>query len=193
MTAKACCCSTAASLYGRGDVLRYDLPSDSNPRRISRTATGTRFANGSRAATCRSTTNSAPATARTIRKSHAPSAATPTRSCASIQRGEVIVSVATPVQRFHAVRGVLLLSTQGADIEQMVEAERIAIFKVFLIAARRHDGAVDAARANHRRPGPPSRRRRQAGAATRARRVSKFRISPRGATRSATCRARCAR
>ena len=50
-------------------------------------------------------------------------------------RGEVIVSVATPVQRFHTVRGVLLLSTQGADIEQMVEAERIAIFKVFLIAA----------------------------------------------------------
>ena len=50
-------------------------------------------------------------------------------------RGEVIVSVATPVQRFRTVRGVLLLSTQGADIEQMVEAERIAIFKVFLIAA----------------------------------------------------------
>ncbi len=50
-------------------------------------------------------------------------------------RGEVIVSVATPVQRFHTVRGVLLLSTQGADIEQMVEAERVAIFKVFLIAA----------------------------------------------------------
>lgn len=51
------------------------------------------------------------------------------------QRGEVIVSVATPVQRFRAVRGALLLSTQGADIDQMVEAERLAIFKVFLIAA----------------------------------------------------------
>ena len=50
-------------------------------------------------------------------------------------RGEVIVSVAVPVQRFHAVRGALLLSTQGAEIDQMVEAERFAIFKVFLIAA----------------------------------------------------------
>ena len=50
-------------------------------------------------------------------------------------RGEVIVSVAVPVQRFRAVRGVLMLSTQGADIDDMVEAERLAIVKVFLIAA----------------------------------------------------------
>lgn len=50
-------------------------------------------------------------------------------------RGEVIVSVAAPVQRFRAIRGAILLSTQGADIDQMVEAERFAIFKVFLVAA----------------------------------------------------------
>jgi two-component system, OmpR family, sensor histidine kinase ChvG len=50
-------------------------------------------------------------------------------------RGEVIVSVAVPVQRFRAVRGALMLSTQGADIDTMVGAERVAIFKVFLIAA----------------------------------------------------------
>jgi len=49
-------------------------------------------------------------------------------------RGEVIVSVAVPVQRFRAVRGALLLSTQGGDIDHMVEAERLAVFKVFLIA-----------------------------------------------------------
>ena len=51
------------------------------------------------------------------------------------ERGEVIVSVAVPVQRFRAVRGALMLSTQGADIDEMVEAERLAIFKVFLVAA----------------------------------------------------------
>ena len=50
-------------------------------------------------------------------------------------RGEVIVSVAVPVQRFRAVRGALMLSTQGADIDDMVEAERLAIIKVFLVAA----------------------------------------------------------
>ncbi|MEA2938333.1 MAG: two-component system, OmpR family, sensor histidine kinase ChvG [Alphaproteobacteria bacterium] len=51
------------------------------------------------------------------------------------ERAEVIVSVAVPVQRFRAVRGALMLSTQGADIDEMVTAERLAIVKVFLIAA----------------------------------------------------------
>ena len=51
------------------------------------------------------------------------------------ERGEVIVSVAVPVQRFRAVRGALMLSTQGADIDDVVAAERLAIFKVFLVAA----------------------------------------------------------
>ena len=51
------------------------------------------------------------------------------------EHGDVIVSVAVPVQRFRAVRGALMLSTQGADIDEMVEAERVAILKVFLVAA----------------------------------------------------------
>jgi two-component system sensor histidine kinase ChvG len=48
-------------------------------------------------------------------------------------RGEVIVSVALPVQRSLAVRGALMLSTQGADIDNMVTAERLGNFKVFLV------------------------------------------------------------
>lgn len=51
------------------------------------------------------------------------------------ERGEVIVSVAVPVQRFRAVHGSLMLSTQGDDIDQMVTAERLAILKVFAVAA----------------------------------------------------------
>ena len=53
------------------------------------------------------------------------------------ERGEVIVSVAVPVQRFHspAVHGVLMLSTQGDDIDHMVTAERLAILKVGGVAA----------------------------------------------------------
>jgi two-component system sensor histidine kinase ChvG len=50
-------------------------------------------------------------------------------------QGEVIVSVAVPVQRFRTVRGALLLQTQGGDIEEIVEAERFAIMKVALVAA----------------------------------------------------------
>jgi two-component system sensor histidine kinase ChvG len=48
-------------------------------------------------------------------------------------RGEVVVSVALPVQRFRAVRGALMLSTQGGDIDQAVEAERLQIVKLFFI------------------------------------------------------------
>jgi two-component system, OmpR family, sensor histidine kinase ChvG len=50
-------------------------------------------------------------------------------------RAEVIVSVAVPVTRFRVVRGALMLSTQGAEIDDMVTAERLAILRVFLVAA----------------------------------------------------------
>ncbi|MBK3662165.1 sensor histidine kinase [Bradyrhizobium diazoefficiens] len=50
-------------------------------------------------------------------------------------RGEVIVSVAVPVLRSRAIRGALMLSTQGDEIDQMVTAERLAILKVGGVAA----------------------------------------------------------
>jgi two-component system sensor histidine kinase ChvG len=50
-------------------------------------------------------------------------------------RAEVIVSVAVPVKRSRAVRGALMLQTQGADIDEIVTEERLAIFKVFMVAA----------------------------------------------------------
>lgn len=49
-------------------------------------------------------------------------------------KGELIVSVAVPVQRFRAVLGVLLLSTQAGDIDNIVHAERLAIMRVFGVA-----------------------------------------------------------
>ncbi|MHA1189314.1 MAG: stimulus-sensing domain-containing protein [Alphaproteobacteria bacterium] len=49
--------------------------------------------------------------------------------------GGLIVSVAVPVQRFRAVLGGLLLSTESGDIDAIVQAERMAIFRVFLVAA----------------------------------------------------------
>lgn len=51
------------------------------------------------------------------------------------EQGEQIVSVAVPIQRFRAVLGVLLLSTQGGDIDKIVAAERKAILRVFFVAA----------------------------------------------------------
>jgi two-component system sensor histidine kinase ChvG len=58
---------------------------------------------------------------------------------ASLERtnalGQTIVSVAVPIQRFRAVRGVLLLSTQGGDIDSIISAERMAILRIFGVAA----------------------------------------------------------
>ena len=46
-------------------------------------------------------------------------------------RGETIISVAVPVQRFRVVRGALLLSTQGGDIDKIIASERWAMIRVF--------------------------------------------------------------
>jgi two-component system sensor histidine kinase ChvG len=51
------------------------------------------------------------------------------------EKGELVVSVAVPVQRLRAVLGVLLLSTRGGDIDNIVAAERWGIVRVSLFAA----------------------------------------------------------
>lgn len=50
------------------------------------------------------------------------------------EKGELTVSVAVPIQRFRAVLGVLLLSTEGDDIDRIVTEERVAIMRIFLVA-----------------------------------------------------------
>jgi two-component system sensor histidine kinase ChvG len=123
------------NLFGRGDVLRFDLPPPNaeKPGLFERAYTGVRrwlgrgdlplyrelaAGNG----------RGYPEVAQALSGQNA--------SMVRINdRGDVIVSVAVPVQRFRAVRGALMLSTQGADIDDMVEAERLAILKVFVVAA----------------------------------------------------------
>jgi two-component system, OmpR family, sensor histidine kinase ChvG len=51
------------------------------------------------------------------------------------ERGESIISVAVPIQRFKAVLGVLLLSTRPGEVDAIVTAERLAILRVFAVAA----------------------------------------------------------
>jgi two-component system sensor histidine kinase ChvG len=48
---------------------------------------------------------------------------------------ETIVLVAVPIQRFRAVRGALLLSTQGDDIDKIIASERWAIVRIFLVSS----------------------------------------------------------
>jgi two-component system sensor histidine kinase ChvG len=121
------------SLFGRGDVLRFDLPppNQEKPGLVERTFIAIRTwlwrgdlpryrelgpENGTGYPEVVAALSGQKATMQRIN-----------------DRGEDIVQVAVPIQRFRTVRGALLLSTQGGDIAQTVEAERFTILKVFLI------------------------------------------------------------
>ena len=109
------------NLYGRGDVVRFDLPPPSaeKPGIVERGMIAVRTwlnrgdlplyrelgpENGNGYAGGRATRSSGQKSSM-VRVN---------------ERGEVIVSVAVPVQRFRAMHGALMLSTQGDDIDQMV-------------------------------------------------------------------------
>jgi two-component system sensor histidine kinase ChvG len=123
------------NLFGRGDVLRFDLPPPNaeKPSLFERAYVGARRWLGRGDLPLyhelgASNGRGYPEVAQALNGQNS--------SMVRINdRGDVIVSVAVPVQRFRAVRGALMLSTQGADIDDMVEAERLAILKVFLVAA----------------------------------------------------------
>ncbi|MCB1384891.1 MAG: sensor histidine kinase [Nitratireductor sp.] len=51
------------------------------------------------------------------------------------QKGEQVISVAVPIQRLRVISGVLLLSTEGNEIDKIVTEERLAILRIFLVAA----------------------------------------------------------
>jgi len=48
--------------------------------------------------------------------------------------GELIVSVAVPIQRLKVVMGVLVLSTEGGDIDRIIRVGRIEILRVVIVA-----------------------------------------------------------
>jgi two-component system, OmpR family, sensor histidine kinase ChvG len=123
------------NLYGRGDVLRFDLPPPTaeRPGIVERTFIAIRTWLG------RGDLPRYREIGPENGKGYTEVAQALDGQKASVvrinDRGEVIVLVAVPIQRFRTVRGALLLSTQGGDIDQTVEAERLAILKVFLVAA----------------------------------------------------------
>jgi two-component system, OmpR family, sensor histidine kinase ChvG len=125
----------SGNLYGRGDVLRFDLPppNAAKPGFMERTYIGLRkwFSRGdlppySELGLENGKGDPGIFQALNGQKAHVVS---------MNDRGEVIVSVAVPIQRFRAVRGALLLSTQGGDIDQIIEGERLQILKVAGVAA----------------------------------------------------------
>jgi two-component system sensor histidine kinase ChvG len=49
-------------------------------------------------------------------------------------RNRLVLSVAVPIQRFTAIYGVLLLTTEGGDIDGILRAERATLIEVFAVA-----------------------------------------------------------
>jgi two-component system sensor histidine kinase ChvG len=123
------------NLYGRGDVLRFELPPPSveKPGIVERTTIAIRtWLNRGDLPLYRElgpeNGNGYQEVAHALQGQKS--------SMVRInERGEIIVSVAVPVQRFRAIHGALMLSTQGDDIDQMVTAERLAILKVGGVAS----------------------------------------------------------
>ena len=125
------------SMYGRGEVVRFDLPppAGAKPGFFERNWLAIRrwFAKGDlpryRELGPDENGRSYPEVAQVL------AGAKVANMVRINDRGEVIVSVAVPVQRFRDVRGALLLSTQGGEIDQALMAQRLQIVLVFVVAA----------------------------------------------------------
>jgi two-component system sensor histidine kinase ChvG len=123
------------SLYGRGDVMRFELPppSSDKPGMAERTMIAIRtWLNRGDLPLYREL---GPENGKGYQEVVQALDGLKSSMVRINDRGEVIVSVAVPVQRFRAVHGALMLSTQGDDIDQMVTAERLAILKIGGVAA----------------------------------------------------------
>ena len=123
------------SLYGRGDVLRFELPPPSveKPGLAERTMIAIRtWLNRGDLPLY---TELGPENGNGYQEVAQSLKGEKSSMVRVNDRGEVIVSVAVPVQRFRAIHGSLMLSTQGDDIDQMVTAERLAILKVGGVAS----------------------------------------------------------
>ncbi len=49
------------------------------------------------------------------------------------EKNRLVLSVAVPVQRFRAIYGVLMVSTEGGDIDGVLREERATLMEVFLV------------------------------------------------------------
>ena len=119
------------NLYGRGDVLRFDIiPPDDRPTRLERAwiAIKNWFGRSSYPLY----RDLGPANGKGYPEVVQALAGQKASTVRANERGEIIVLVAVPIQRFRAVRGALLLSTQGGEIDSAVAAERLQVLSLFL-------------------------------------------------------------
>jgi two-component system, OmpR family, sensor histidine kinase ChvG len=119
----------------RGDILRFDLPppTPDQPTLVERTWNQVKGRFGRTDLTPSQDDSST--SAHNLAEVNRALSGSPASVVRVNANGETIVSVAVPIQRFRAVRGALLLSTQGGAIDANIAAERWAILRVFGVAA----------------------------------------------------------
>ncbi|MFD2238844.1 stimulus-sensing domain-containing protein [Aureimonas populi] len=122
-------------LYSRGQILRYSLPPVEDEDSSFLDKLGDRVARLFRAGALPVYRETPGGSGTTYPEVMSALTGGPSTVVRATENGELIVSVAVPIQRFRAVLGVLMLSTQGGDIDKIVQAERMAIVRVFAVAA----------------------------------------------------------
>ncbi len=122
------------NLYSRGDISRPEAPpaSDSEPTLIERAWRSVlRLFRRERLPF----DDFGPTDGKSLPEVGRALAGSPGESVRLSSRGETIVSVAVPIKRQRSVRGALLLSTQGGEIDAVIASERFALLQIFLLAA----------------------------------------------------------
>ena len=122
------------TLYTRGDLSRPDLPPTKAPE-PTLMERAWRFLIGLFRRERPRFEEIGPADGRTLSEVTRALSGAAGQSVRVNNRGETIVSVAVPIQRQRSVRGALLLSTQGGEIDGVIASERFALLQTFLVAA----------------------------------------------------------
>jgi two-component system, OmpR family, sensor histidine kinase ChvG len=123
------------SLLSRGDILRFDLPPVPDPDATVMERAWMAIRNLFRGPKRPVLEEIGPADGRSLPEVQQALAGRTSQWVRRNEQRETIVSVAVPIQRSRAARGVLLLSTQGGDIDGIIASERFALLQVFLVAA----------------------------------------------------------
>lgn len=120
--------------YGRGEILRFDLPPINAPKQSFLVTMWARFNawffannyplqkpygldNGKDFSEVRLALTGLPITKKAVN-----------------DKNEIIVIVAVPIQRFKAVQGALILSTKGGEIDDVLKKERKVVLLTFAVA-----------------------------------------------------------
>lgn len=122
-------------LYSSGQILRYDLPPLDDPKPSFLGRLWQRMMLWIRRGDWPLYTELGPDSGKGYSEVQAALTGSKGTSVRVNDKGEIVVSVAVPINRFRAVLGVLLLSTRGGDIEAVLYQERLGVFRVFMVAA----------------------------------------------------------